>query len=164
MKWKKKKYRNNDVGGSRAYIAMPIHHMRVRDCVSTESVSQDLSHKIHRYRDAVHTKCWFDDGVLSSFFPLFFSFLFSPHFVISHIYTYLYFVIFGTKTCVTINFKLFQCFKNSFFLALVAFIFWPSILFIISTSWRRSYSRRSCDLWIPTHISHYCSLQIFFCK
>lgn len=108
MNWK---YRNNDVGG---ILCSQRTLFTMWDCVSTESVSQDLSHKIHRYRDAIHTQ------MLSMM-------AYSSYFYLSHSVPFLrccccccvfiIFVIFGTKTCVTINFKLFWCFTNISFLA-----------------------------------------------
>lgn len=72
--------------------------------MSVDSVSQDLSHEIYRYRDAISIHSTPFDGV---------------HFFLRHLF--LAIMIIGMKTCVTINFDLFQCFTKQFFFSRICF-------------------------------------------
>lgn len=81
--------------------------------MSVDSVSQDLSHEIYRYRDAISIHSTPFDGV---------------HFFLRHLF--LAIMIIGMKTCVTINFDLFQCFTKQFFFLVSVFIWLVPVIFL----------------------------------
>lgn len=77
-------------------------------------------------------------------------------------------MIIGMKTCVTINFDLFQCFTKQFFFFSYLFsfgsslsYFWPRI-FSFSVIIKNIWVPKATPLEIPAHISHYCWGRFFF--
>lgn len=76
-------------------------------------------------------------------------------------------MIIGIKTCVTINFNLFQCFTKQFFFLVSVFIWLVPVIFLAENfqffcHHQKHLVPKVTLLEIPAHISHYCWGRFFF--